>query len=213
MDWPTGLVGAAVVGFFLYQEWKHVKLRGAAERAVLACESEIGRLRRAILAGADEGVWRRDVWESERQKLLEALDDYRRVASRGKHGAWVAAVPSFQDEAEWARALGLRRVYAEGESAALRDSVGTAVVLPTNSGDHRGEVKAEVYRCRVSLDELQQTQQPGVFHCGQCQMPVYRVEDREGFSRAVAARRCVAVVPPNGTGAPELLGMPDWGDR
>lgn len=71
----------------------------------------------------------------------------------------------------------------------LRDTTPTAITLNGQAADD-GRVAA-VYRCRVPMDELQATDHPDIKYCDKCKQKVFKVNDFDGFEKAVASRGCV----------------------
>ena len=64
--------------------------------------------------------------------------------------------------------------------------------------DEDGRKLAVVYACRMKWDELERTASDLVRFCAHCSQPVFQVGDINEFERAVAARRCVMVMPKPG---------------
>ncbi|WP_295641514.1 hypothetical protein [uncultured Methylibium sp.] len=71
----------------------------------------------------------------------------------------------------------------------LQDTVPTIVSLNGQPADDR-RITA-VYRCKLRLDELGDTEDPDVKLCSQCQQKVFKVIDFDGFEKAVASKGCV----------------------
>lgn len=49
------------------------------------------------------------------------------------------------------------------------------------------------FRCPLTLDDLQKTDSPNVFFCGECQNNVYLCESKEEFDQLAQAKRCTMV--------------------
>ena len=77
----------------------------------------------------------------------------------------------------------------ERYDAEVRDEEPTAISLNGQPADDQRI--AAVYRCRLQLDQLQDTDHPEIKHCGVCRRSVVKVEDFDGFERAVAMKGCV----------------------
>ena len=71
----------------------------------------------------------------------------------------------------------------------LRDSQPTVISLDGQpAGD--GQVTA-VYRCKLQLADLAETDDPDIRFCDRCQQKVFKVIDFGGFERVVASKGCV----------------------
>ena len=71
----------------------------------------------------------------------------------------------------------------------LIDNTPTVIHL-NGKEDNKGRVAA-VYRCKIPFMDLQNTADPDVKHCPQCERKVFLVTDYDGIERAVAAKCCV----------------------
>lgn len=87
---------------------------------------------------------------------------------------------------------------AGDQPAMHRDAVPTVVeVGHADKVDER--VFAEVYRCGTAWDELQPTENPQVRHCTRCTQSVFAIRDRAGLMQAIAAGKCVMLMPVKGS--------------
>ena len=71
----------------------------------------------------------------------------------------------------------------------MRDATPTEVQLNGQPADDKRI--AAVYRCRLTLERLKDTDHPDVKYCDQCQQRVFKVTDFDGFEKAVASKGCV----------------------
>lgn len=71
----------------------------------------------------------------------------------------------------------------------FQDQLPTVITL--NGEQCNGDRIAAVYRCKIAVAELEETDRPDAKHCGRCGQSVFKVVDFDGFDRAVAARGCV----------------------
>lgn len=84
----------------------------------------------------------------------------------------------------------------------MTDSDPTSIEL---TGDSAATL-VQVYRCRMSWEDLQETDHQDVRYCDNCWQTVNRVVDVEGFRRAVAQSRCVMAQGRNpGDGKPVFV--------
>lgn len=92
-----------------------------------------------------------------------------------------------------------------------RDDVHTTIRFAADTTDD--DRVTAVYRCHRQLADLADTDNAEVKYCDSCRQSVFRVQDFDGFERAVAAGRCVwnAIDSSAANGAGEallLLGLP-----
>jgi hypothetical protein len=71
----------------------------------------------------------------------------------------------------------------------LRDTTPTEVQLNGQSADDKGI--AAVYRCKLTLEQLKDTDHPDVKYCDQCRQNVFKGVDFDSFEKAAASRGCV----------------------
>lgn len=58
------------------------------------------------------------------------------------------------------------------------------------SMDPDGNAEVSVYRCRLQLEDLEDTAHPEVKHCGHCSRSVFRARDMDGVLQLVASDSC-----------------------
>jgi hypothetical protein len=73
----------------------------------------------------------------------------------------------------------------------MRASKPAPLTLPAYDDGEPATV--QLYRCRLSLDELRDTTHPEVKFCDHCSRSVFRARDAEGLLQLVAADACVWV--------------------
>lgn len=108
------------LGVLAWRESRATALRSAARNAIVECEEEIQALRGGVMAGNAPAIWRSDIWERRRARVLLSLHCFHRLSYSGpyKEDLTASSVPSFQDEAEWRRWQTLARgPRAEPDSA------------------------------------------------------------------------------------------------
>lgn len=71
----------------------------------------------------------------------------------------------------------------------LRDTKPTSISLDGQAADDKRV--AAVYRCRLAVADLQETDHPDIKFCEQCKQKVFKVVDFDGFEKAVASKGCV----------------------
>ena len=73
----------------------------------------------------------------------------------------------------------------------MRIHATTPTAITINDQPADGKRVAAVYRCKLALDDLKNTDHPDVKFCDRCQQKVFRVIDFDGFEKAVASKGCV----------------------
>lgn len=103
--WAITLLLLGVGVAYAIQASRAAAIRQSALQAMELCLDEIESLRGGIMAGITENGWCTDRWERRRQDLLIAADRFYSASIGATHNceALRRGVPSFQDEADWAK--------------------------------------------------------------------------------------------------------------
>lgn len=74
--------------------------------------------------------------------------------------------------------------------------------------DDKGRKLAAVFVCKKEWADLAATDRDDIKFCASCKRSVYLIDDASGFTRAVAAKQCVAVVAKRAKDLGHHLGGP-----